>query len=45
MVAIVAAYVEGRMAAEPGLTLGILRNSVDVLPVFQSTGGNDGSLV
>ncbi|MCK4282738.1 MAG: nickel-dependent lactate racemase [Candidatus Brocadiae bacterium] len=39
------AYVEGRMAAEPGLTLGILRNSVDVLPVFQSTGGNDGSLV
>jgi len=33
------------MAADPDLTLGILHQSVDVLPVLQPDGGDDGSLV
>ncbi len=38
-------YVQDRMAADPDLTLGILHQSVDVLPILQPDGGDDGSLV
>ena len=38
-------YVHDLMAVDPGLTLGILRQSVDVLPILQPDGGDDDSLV
>jgi len=38
-------YVHDRMAADPDLTLGILHQSVDVLPVLQPDGAGDDSLV
>lgn len=41
----VPAYVQDRMASDPDLTLGILHQSVDVLPVLQPDGGDDDSLV